>query len=340
MKNLSFAEYIWLDNANPVPQIRCKARVMNIPFRPELNDFSDWKCEIANNDSESESASLCILKPVRVYQNPFKGDGNYLVLCEVYDSAGNSHPSNRRSILTGLTNAAGKDIAVWMGCEQIYSVDQGKKESENSKIVDNSHANGVGSEHVSGRDIAEAHAKACLAAGVHFYSFTSHTTPGYWKIQVGYRDLDGETSDILTIADDMWIARYLLSRVGEMYGVKILFGNLFKSDDGKKTDILAYFSTSYTRDPRCGATAIQAIANSLKARHCNQGHFSNSQQKDNLNSQEKDHNHGCECLVRIPTHVIEKGHGYLEYQCDSMVQSDPYQMANFFMSTIVYGDYV
>ena len=75
------------------------------------------------------------------------------------------------------------------------------------------------------RDVVEAHARACIDAGIVFYGINAEVMPGQWEFQVGYRGFDNEACDALRIADDVWVARYLLHRVSENFGVRASFEN-------------------------------------------------------------------------------------------------------------------
>ncbi|GKF79610.1 glutamine synthetase cytosolic isozyme 1-2 isoform X2, partial [Tanacetum coccineum] len=75
---------------------------------------------------------------------------------------------------------------------------------------------GVGAEKAFGRDIVDAHYKACLYAGINVGGVNAEVMPGQWEFQVG-------PSVGITAADELWVARYILERVGEIAGVVISF---------------------------------------------------------------------------------------------------------------------
>lgn len=74
----------------------------------------------------------------------------------------------------------------------------------------------VGARYTFGREIMEAHYRTCLAAGVSIYGTNSEVMPGSWEFQIG-------TCKGIETADDLWMARYLLLRVGEYFKVDIDF---------------------------------------------------------------------------------------------------------------------
>lgn len=71
---------------------------------------------------------------------------------------------------------------------------------------------GVGANRVFGRDIVEAHYRACLYAGVAICGSNAEVMPAQWEFQVG-------PTEGVKMGDDMWVARYLLHRVAEDFGV-------------------------------------------------------------------------------------------------------------------------
>ena len=62
---------------------------------------------------------------------------------------------------------------------------------------------GVGADKAIGRDIVDAHYKACLYAGIGISGINGEVMPGQWEFQVG--PVEGISS-----GDQVWVARYLL----------------------------------------------------------------------------------------------------------------------------------
>src|SRR5207237_2274180 len=65
---------------------------------------------------------------------------------------------------------------------------------------------------VYGRPIVEAHLDACLAAGLSISGINAEVMPGQWEFQVG-------PLSPIEVADQLWIARWLLYRVAEDFGI-------------------------------------------------------------------------------------------------------------------------
>ena len=75
---------------------------------------------------------------------------------------------------------------------------------------------GVGYKNVGdiAREIVDAHLDLCLAAGINHEGINAEVAKGQWEFQIF-----GKGSK--NAADEMWMARYLLSRLCEKYGVDV-----------------------------------------------------------------------------------------------------------------------
>lgn len=67
-----------------------------------------------------------------------------------------------------------------------------------------------------GRQVSEGHLKACLYAGITISGVNAEVLPGQWEFQIG-----PQTG--IHLGDHLWMARYLLLRVSEHYGVAVNF---------------------------------------------------------------------------------------------------------------------
>ena len=67
---------------------------------------------------------------------------------------------------------------------------------------------GVGADEVYGRAISEAHATACIEAGLGISGTNAEVMPGQWEFQIG-------PVGAPDIGDQIWVARWLLYRIAE-----------------------------------------------------------------------------------------------------------------------------
>lgn len=166
---------------------------------------------------EDHSAAEWYLHPVAIYKDPFRQGKHILVLCETYSSE--DKPSYNNYRYSAVKNAA-KCTAEepWFGIEQEYvflDVDGHPLGWPKYGFPAPKGPNycGVGANKAYGRDVVEAHLRACLYAGVNIHGINAEGMAAQWEFQVG--PVTG-----ITAADDLWIARFLLIRIAEEFGVR------------------------------------------------------------------------------------------------------------------------
>lgn len=74
----------------------------------------------------------------------------------------------------------------------------------------------VGSEACFGRIVSETHLRLCLKAGINIAGTNAEVGIGQWEFQCGI-------CKGIEIGDHLWIARYLLERVAELFNVEVSF---------------------------------------------------------------------------------------------------------------------
>ena len=346
MSNFGFAEYLWIDGACPTQGIRSKARVVSVPDHPGVADFPEWSFDGSSTGQADGSDSDCILVPVRVYNDPFRGEGNYLVLCEVDAANGGAHSSNHRAKLRAILADAGRELDPWLGFEQEYTMFRDGRPlgfpKDGFPAPQGQYYCGAGSENAFGREIVEAHARACVDAGVMIYGVNAEVMPGQWEFQVGYRGIEGENCGALRVADDTWTGRYLLKRVSEQFDVAISFDNKPVKGDWNGAGMHTNFSTVYTRDPARGLAAIDAIVDALEVRHdADIAHFGDKLAERLTGLHEtcsiKTFKSGVAhrgASIRIPQPVAKNGYGYLEDRRPG-ANSDPYRVGICLIDAVV-----
>ena len=345
MSNVRFAEYLWIDGQQPTQGIRSKARVVSVPDNPCVADFPAWSFDGSSTGQADGSDSDCILIPVRVYRDPFRGGDNYIVLCEVDNADGTAHATNHRARFRSMLASAGREIDPWLGFEQEYTLYRDGRPLGFPKngypAPQGTYYCSAGSENAFGREVVEAHARACLDAGVLIYGINAEVMPGQWEFQVGYRGIDGEQCDALRVADDVWVGRYLLIRAGEQHGVRVSFDNKPEKGDWNGAGMHTNFSTAYTRDPGYGIDAINAIIEVLGSLH--DEHI--AEYGDRLDERLTGDHETCSidtfrsgvahrgASIRIPQPVAQKGYGYLEDRRPG-ANSDPYRVGRCLVGAV------
>lgn len=347
MSELSMAEYIWLGGGfDHKRELRSKARIVELGSNPKLEDFPEWSFDGSSTGQADGHDSDCILKPVCFVDDPIRGDGNYLVLAEVYSPDGETpHASNSRAQLREVLDAGGADQDPWVGFEQEYTMFKGRQPlgwpEQGYPGPQGPYYCGVGAEEIFGRDIAEDHARACLDAGLMFYGINAEVMPGQWEFQVGYRGGKNDTPGALTICDHTYLARWLLYRIAEDYGVTISIDNKPVKGDWNGAGMHTNFSTKDTRDKAKGRQAIKDATERLSKKH--QEHI--EVYGHNLHERLTGLHETCDintfkvgaadrgCSIRIPRPVEIKGYGYFEDRRPG-ANSDPYLVAARLIATV------
>ena len=181
----SCAEYIWLDGAKPTNKLRSKTKIVSIDCPAMLSDFPDWNFDGSSTYQASGDKSDLVLKPVTFVDDPIRGPGHHLVMCEVFNIAGEPVASNTRARLRQLSSDSA-DLDPWIGFEQEYTLfyegrplgwpETGFPEPQGPYYC------GVGTGRVHGRQIVEEHMSLCLDAGLMFFGINAEVMPSQWEL--------------------------------------------------------------------------------------------------------------------------------------------------------------
>jgi glutamine synthetase len=236
-------EYIWLDGYEPVPNLRSKTKLVDFSKFPKLEEVPWWGFDGSSTRQAEGKTSDCMLKPVAVYPDSTRRNGA-LVMCEVYmPDMKTPHPTNARATILD-------DSGAWFGFEQEYffwkdNAPLGFPGSGGYPYPQGEYYTGVGFKAVgcTARELTEKHIDLCLDAGINIEGINSEVAKGQWEFQIF-----GKGSR--TAADQMWVARYIMMRLCEPYGIDINWHckPLGKDVDWNGSGMHTNFSTAYMRE--------------------------------------------------------------------------------------------
>lgn len=233
-------EYIWLDGYTPVPNLRSKTQIKEFSSFPKLEELPMWGFDGSSTRQAEGKSSDCLLKPVAVYPDSTRKNG-VLVMCEVLMPDGSPHITNARATVLD-------DPDAWFGFEQEYFFYKDGRPLgfplDGFPPPQGKYYTGVGYENVGdiSRKLVEEHLDICLDAGINHEGINAEVAKGQWEFQIF-----GKGSK--RAADEVWVARYILARAAEKYGIVIQYhckplGDLDWNGSGMHSN----FSTKYLRE--------------------------------------------------------------------------------------------
>ncbi|MEU8383945.1 glutamine synthetase [Streptosporangium sp. NPDC048865] len=245
------AEYIWIDGTEPTARLRSKTKILADGAEPGI-----WGFDGSSTNQAEGHASDRVLKPVAVHRDPIRNSDDVLVLCEVFDIDGTPHESNTRALLRPVAEKFAAQEPLF-GIEQEYTFFQGSRPlgfpEGGFPAPQGGYYCGVGADEIYGREIVEAHLDNCLKAGLSISGINAEVMPGQWEFQVG-------PLSPLEVADQLWIARWLLYRTAEGYGISATLDPKPAKGDWNGAGAHTNFSTNAMRE---GYDAIIEAAESL-----------------------------------------------------------------------------
>ncbi|CAG2111733.1 unnamed protein product, partial [Medioppia subpectinata] len=213
--------YVYLHPGNDGLGHFCgKTRVVSeVP--KQASDLPIWDSGVP-----TDSCTEILLRPVQLYDDPFRRGDNKLVLCDTLSADMKPLPSNHRASCVEAMEAA-KLEHPWFGLEQEYMMMDGYDRKwplgwpkngypEDIHLPHVIYHSAVGTGNNVGRDVMEAHFRACLYAGVNICGENAEAMLAQWEYQVG-------PCEGIRIGDDVMMSRYILLRVAEELQIGISF---------------------------------------------------------------------------------------------------------------------
>jgi glutamine synthetase len=325
-------EYIWLDGYQPTQGLRSKTKIVK-NFSGNLEDCPMWSFDGSSTEQAEGNSSDCLLQPVAIFPDPDRKNG-YLVMTEVLNADGTPHPSNGRATIDD------EDDDFWFGFEQEYFL----WNPETNKPLgfpeggypapQGPYYCGVGATSSYGREIVEEHLDHCLDAGLNVEGINAEVAAGQWEYQIFAKGAE-------QAGDQIWVARYLLERTAEKYGVAVSLHCKPVEGDWNGSGMHANFSNSVLRN--AGSKAVydqicEAFAPVIEEHIAVYGADNHLRLTGQHETQAIDQfSYGVSdrgASIRIPIATVESGwKGWLEDRRPNSA-ADPYKVAARIVKTV------
>lgn len=341
-------EFIWIDGRG---HLRSKYKTIypTITTKEDILDIEQWNYDGSSTFQAETSDSEIVLNPIKYCPNPFITDyKSYLVLCDTYtysqtDNKYTPTTSNHRFEANQYFTKK-KELEPWYGIEQEYFIVSSENVEPipiafiNDKLKPSSQGEyycGVGARQTPFRKLAEKHHIYCLTAGLHISGVNAEVAPSQWEFQIG-------PCIGINAADELWIARYILQKLGEEFGVNISFEPKPLDNPWNGSGLHTNFSTKLTRSCESGILGISVIReyiDKLKLKHTEHlaVYGDNSKRLNGICETSTVDTFTCGeghrgCSIRIPKGVMKDGYGYFEDRRPAS-NADPYQVSGLIYKT-------
>jgi glutamine synthetase len=326
-------EYIWLDGYKPTQSLRSKTKIVS-DFSGKLSDCPMWSFDGSSTEQALGGSSDCVLKPVAIFPDPSRKNG-FLVMTEVLSADGTPHESNGRATIED------DDDDFWFGFEQEYFLWNPETNkplgfpASGFPAPQGPYYCSVGAQNAYGREIIEEHLDQCLEAGLNVEGINAEVAAGQWEFQIFAKGAKAA-------GDQIWVARYLIERAGEKYGISVNWHcKPLGSLDWNGSGMHANFSNELLRT--CGSkdvyTKVCEAFRPVIKEHIdvygadNHLRLTGKHETASIN----DFSFGVSdrgASIRIPLYTVEKGwKGYLEDRRPNSA-ADPYKVAARIIKTV------
>ncbi|MBG94514.1 MAG: glutamine synthetase [Chloroflexi bacterium] len=313
------AEYIWIDGTTPTANLRSKTKIIPDGEQPPI-----WGFDGSSTQQAAGSSSDVVLNPVLVVPDPIRGGDNVLVMTETLLPDMSPHPTNTRAACVAVAEKY-EGFDTWFGIEQEYTFFDGAKPlgwpEDGFPGPQGPYYCAVGADVIFGRDIVEEHMDACIEAGLHIAGINAEVMAGQWEFQIG-------PVQTPRVADELWIARWLLARIAENYDVTVSLDAKPVKGDWNGAGAHTNFSTNQMRDSYDACVAAAEALGTKAAEHIKGYGYGIEDRLTGLHetASYQQFSYGVSdrgASIRIPWQVARDQKGYIEDRRPN-ANADPY----------------
>jgi glutamine synthetase len=266
--------------------------------------------------------------------DPIRGGDHVLVVAEVLLTDMTPHPTNTRSALASVAATYASQEPLF-GIEQEYTLFKGSRPLGFPDVggypgPQGPYYCGVGADDIFGRPLIEAHLDACLRAGLGISGINAEVMPGQWEFQVG-------PLGPLEVSDQLWLARWLLHRLGEDLGISVTLDPKPVRGDWNGAGAHTNFSTKEMRSSYPAVIkAAEALGKNADHHVANYGDgIENRLTGQHETAPYNEFSYGVSdrgASVRIPWQVEKDQKGYIEDRRPN-ANMDPYTVTRLIVET-------
>jgi glutamine synthetase len=299
--NSYILEYIWIDGGG---NLRSKYRTAYPSFHSAdaCIAVEDWNCDDSAHANDANAPP--VLVPIAHFFNPFFDPGRaFLILCDAYLGDGIPADTNFRcDAVKVFEKGRGRQIDPWFSIEQEYFITQSLETGGAQQDEESQHYCGVGTRAIILRKLAEKHYEYCLQAGLKIGGMNAEAASNQWNFKIG-------PCSCIDAGDELWVARYILHKLSEEFGVYIRFKSELASASAASGTLNTTFSTEESRN-KSGLKCIYNYIDRLWKKHARDSEVALVADSTS---------------IRVPKSVLKAGCGYLEYRRTAS-DADPYRV--------------
>ena len=249
----TIVEYVWIGGNF---ETRGKTKVVNGQVNT-VNDLEEWNFDGSSTNQAQRESSEVFLRPKVLFNDPFRRNHHKIVLCDTYTRDGTSAKNNNREWAESVFNKALEEEP-WFGLEQEYFLIDPEtklplgfkgKDGEDTPAQGQYYCSN-GAENAFGRKIVDEHLEACIYAGIKISGVNFEVCPGQCEFQIG-------PCIGIEEGDHMWMARYILNRIGEHHNTIINYDPKPVKGDWNGSGCHANYSTKNMREGTKNKTGLE-----------------------------------------------------------------------------------